>query len=57
MLITYKVVLYLRAHNRDQVKDAIDHAFGSVTANDARIFERDPERTPTDTTERKDKQT
>ena len=46
MLITYRVVIYLRAHEREQVLAAIEAAFGSVTAGNAKIYEVDPSAPP-----------
>jgi hypothetical protein len=37
MLITYRVTFPLRAHNIDQVKQAIENAFGSIAVKQATI--------------------
>ena len=42
MLTTYRVVIFLRAQNRDQVLAAIEAAFGSITAGNAKIYNLDP---------------
>jgi len=39
--VTYRVVILLRAETREQVKAAIEAAFGSITAEAARISARD----------------
>jgi len=48
MLTTYRVVIYLRASTREQVKTALEAAFGPLVSNDARIYEVDPNEKPID---------